>query len=380
MRLPLNPMQSHDMFFRKFFYLTFFAGAIIFLKFSRKRADHFRFKSIGSFAEIKGFDQLTQKQQSDFAASATYIRSDLAISDVRQPSREARGWMYEIKMRTVCSRLSFKGSYLGVDFKVPPHFSLLPQDLKKKFTLNGKIPVYARFKNQKSFNGGAVNVWDEVQISRWVNRTLHGKCVDAGYRGDTGQCLSMAQNPPRGHGVVVGSQMPWIEALALGHGASRLTTIEYSKTVCPGSGYCRKLDVITPSEADVRSGDGTLGPFDFAISYSSNEHSGLGRYGDTIDPFGDIEAIQKVACVLKPGGLLYLAVPMNLGSDALVFNSHRVYGPIRLPLLTANFDVLGVYGRRVFNTSFFTSSGSKDSYEGDVLERSQPVLLLQKHF
>ena len=190
----------------------------------------------------------------------------------------------------------------------------------------------------------------------------------------------MANYPPRGHGVIIGSQMPWIEALSLGYGASRLTTIEYTKTDCPGSIYCEKIKVITPSEADALSSSGALGPFDFAVSYSSNEHSGLGRYGDSIDPFGDIEAIQKVACVLKPGGLLYLAVPANFGSDALVFNSHRIYGPMRLPLLTANFNVLGIYGGRIYNTSSLTlTNGSQRTNHGDVVERSQPVLLLLKH-
>lgn len=43
--------------------------------------------------------------------------------------------------------------------------------------------------------------------------------------------------------------------------------------------------------------------------------------------------------VLWPG-LLFLGVPF--GADAIVFNAHRIYGPIRLPMLTANFLVLGV--------------------------------------
>ena len=37
------------------------------------------------------------------------------------------------------------------------------------------------------------------------------------------------------------------------------------------------------------------------------------------------------------GGLLFLGVPLN--SDVLAFNAHRLYGPARLPLLTANWEV-----------------------------------------
>ena len=31
------------------------------------------------------------------------------------------------------------------------------------------------------------------------------------------------------------------------------------------------------------------------------EHSGLGRYGDPLNPFGDILESQKVSCLLKVG-------------------------------------------------------------------------------
>lgn len=40
---------------------------------------------------------------------------------------------------------------------------------------------------------------------------------------------------------------------------------------------------------------------DFAISYSSWEHDGLGRYGDPVDPWGDVKAMQRASCYVKPG-------------------------------------------------------------------------------
>ncbi|KAK5964144.1 hypothetical protein GCK32_017207, partial [Trichostrongylus colubriformis] len=42
--------------------------------------------------------------------------------------------------------------------------------------------------------------------------------------------------------------------------------------------------------------------FDFAASFSSIEHSGLGRYGDPIDPIGDLREVWKTSCLLKKGG------------------------------------------------------------------------------
>lgn len=156
-------------------------------------------------------------------------------------------------------------------------------------------------------------------------------------------------------------------------------------------------------------------PVDFAVSYSSWEHDGLGRYGDPIDPWGDISALQRAACYVKPGtllhintcwcpmiftqpashiecrrpcaastwspepnmfvlgccrsastehifnvangwhlapercvphaaagGLMFFAAPVS-HVDQLMYNAHRIYGAVRFPLLTADWEVLGVY-------------------------------------
>ena len=79
---------------------------------------------------------------------------------------------------------------------------------------------------------------------------------------------------------------------------------------------------------------------DFVFTFSSIEHNGLGRYGDPLDPTGDLKDVELLSCVMKPGGLLYLGVPV--GPDAVVFNVHRIYGLMRLPMLTANFKVLNL--------------------------------------
>ncbi len=63
------------------------------------------------------------------------------------------------------------------------------------------------------------------------------------------------------------------------------------------------------------------------ISVSSFDHDGLGRYGDPIDPLGDIKAMRLARCIIKREGLLLLAVP--IGEDVVAFNLHRRYGSIR---------------------------------------------------
>lgn len=53
------------------------------------------------------------------------------------------------------------------------------------------------------------------------------------------------------------------------------------------------------------------------------EHVGLGRYGDTIDPDGDLKAAKELSRVLAPGGSLIFVVPV--GKPKIEFNAHRIY-------------------------------------------------------
>ena len=53
------------------------------------------------------------------------------------------------------------------------------------------------------------------------------------------------------------------------------------------------------------------------------EHVGLGRYGDTLDPDGDLTAMGELQRVLAGGGSLLFAVPV--GRPRLMFNAHRIY-------------------------------------------------------
>lgn len=53
------------------------------------------------------------------------------------------------------------------------------------------------------------------------------------------------------------------------------------------------------------------------------EHVGLGRYGDPIDPDGDLKAISQLKRVSAKGGMLLFVVPV--GKPRIEFNAHRVY-------------------------------------------------------
>jgi len=53
------------------------------------------------------------------------------------------------------------------------------------------------------------------------------------------------------------------------------------------------------------------------------EHIGLGRYGDDLDLDGWLKGMKEMQRVLRPGGKLYLGVP--IGKEKLYFDAHRVF-------------------------------------------------------
>ncbi len=53
------------------------------------------------------------------------------------------------------------------------------------------------------------------------------------------------------------------------------------------------------------------------------EHIGLGRYGDPIDPKGDLTAINELKRVVAIGGSILFVVPV--GVPRIEYNAHRIY-------------------------------------------------------
>ena len=70
--------------------------------------------------------------------------------------------------------------------------------------------------------------------------------------------------------------------------------------------------------------DATLYVLHIHVIFHSFDHDGLGRYGDPLNPAGDIDAMKMVSCVLKKDGLLFLTVPIGMVTDftiAMIFFS-----------------------------------------------------------
>lgn len=138
--------------------------------------------------------------------------------------------------------------------------------------------------------------------------------------------------------AVVGTEKPWIEAVTLNLGARQVTTLEYRALRIEHP----RVRVLTPFQYAASFLNRTADTFDAVLSYSSIEHTGLGRYGDPLMPNGDLEAIAQTWCSTRPGAYLFLALPMlaDRAKCVLQWNAHRLYSYFRMQHLTANFRVL----------------------------------------
>lgn len=213
-----------------------------------------------------------------------------------------------------------------------------PDEMLDNFTLNGQITIqYTHYVNIYNGADALESVWSFDNITEYRQRARARQPFH--YFGDTYNVYkSLDKWGLEGvwgkTGIVVGSERPWVESILLEYGARHLTTIEYGslKSQHP------QIATLFPFQTYKLLLEGRWEPVDFAYSFSSLEHSGLGRYGDPIDPFGDFEALQQISCLVKPGGFLFLGVPS--AGDCIVFNGHRIYGPKRLERVFEGWHVL----------------------------------------
>ena len=68
------------------------------------------------------------------------------------------------------------------------------------------------------------------------------------------------------------------------------------------------------------------------------EHIGLGRYGDPLDPYGDLNAANELSRVVKYEGYLLIVVPV--GRARICFNAHRIYSYEMIMEMFPDFNLL----------------------------------------
>jgi len=239
-----------------------------------------------------------------------------------------------------------------------------PPLLLNSYTLDGTIPLKDMYCEEEKQNGGVGYHWPKSMLEKMGRR--HCECGQ--YKKPVcDEAISKYSHFIRNKtGFVFGTQIPWAESALLAAGAY-ITTVEYMSVTTDHE----RLHYIHPtnltgfylSKHKRRDAEAA----DFAWSFSSLEHDGLGRYGDPVNPFADLESMLRIRCLLKEGGIFFLGIPV--GVDEIYWNAHRVYGFFRLALVLADWELLDILG--LDNSHLF------GSHLGDY--NHQPIFVLRKN-
>lgn len=240
----------------------------------------------------------------------------------------------------------------------------IPEELLEKYTMGSKIPILNWWRDDSKRSDNDWTDWNDNFIDNFVTtysceNILNKRLKNEHYPGASFLLLHafIKYNIKNKNIAVIGSLTPWIEAILINLN-NTVTTVEYNTPKCNYK-KIKCIDYFNDFE-------NTVNLYDCIVSFSSVEHSGLGRYGDQLDPDGDLKTMNIIHKNLKNNGILIWGAP--IGADAVVWNVHRVYGNIRLPLLFNGFHELDCIG---FNKKQLLSQPLKNN-------GSQPVIVLKK--
>lgn len=217
-------------------------------------------------------------------------------------------------------------------FAAPPR--TIPLHLQNAFTENGKIALRSRYFDGTKESNKNDYIWKKSLIDDMIHMAHAKKRL---YYGKTDMYLyavldKYISNIKGKEVAIVGSLTPWYECIILAYGG-KPTTIEFNEI------DCEDPRITTYTVEEFKQIDKK---FDAVISISSIEHSGLGRYGEELDPYGDYKAMDSFVNLLKEDGIMILAIP--IGKDAIEFNAHRIYGVHRLRKLFSKWKIIDSEG------------------------------------
>ena len=141
------------------------------------------------------------------------------------------------------------------------------------------------------------------------------------------------------NGADIGCASGCFPAMQIAAGIEKCTVFEVRRTTTNDHRVEVRLQDLAYA-ADMRP------EFDVITCLSTIEHVGLGRYGDPLDPWGDVKLAANLRRLVKPGGFLLLSFPTGLG--CVVFNKHRIYNAHRRARLLDGLTPVGVYSDRSF--------------------------------
>lgn len=246
---------------------------------------------------------------------------------------------------------------------------MIPENLFNLYSMGGDVDIQMSYIS----SGGSQRTYysySEELVNFFVNKSQNRSSF---HYPETDQWLYQALDKysiKDKHTLIIGSEEPCYEGMAIYYGAD-VTMVEYQHVIS----LHPKLKTLTVKKFELDTNT-----YDNAISISSVEHSGLGRYGDEIDPDGDLKSMKLLYDKLKKDALCFLAVPV--GKDQILWNAHRVYGRKRLPLLIKGFELIDSFG---LIDEDLDVDEHKRRQQGRIAHREgvsvgahQPILVLKK--
>jgi hypothetical protein len=162
--------------------------------------------------------------------------------------------------------------------------------------------------------------------------------------------------------LVIGSISPWIECFLLSKNANIVFTTDINIINIESE----KITFITEDELENYK-------FDLIISYSSIEHIGLGRYGDELNPDGDLQYMNKLCNIIHDDSILLIGIPVS-EKYFVDGNWHRIYDETRLLKLLNGFEILISSKNNVLNTNIDYSFDNNYKYDW----QNQPIIAVKK--
>nr|XP_022341369.1 uncharacterized protein LOC111135518 isoform X2 [Crassostrea virginica]XP_022341370.1 uncharacterized protein LOC111135518 isoform X2 [Crassostrea virginica] len=213
----------------------------------------------------------------------------------------------------------------------------IPKEFWNEYSMGDRVPILEWYFNQKYLNSKArTPIWTKESVDGQIRLASQGRMMGPYVYNACRTLVDGIKHAPgikNGRVLVVGSESPWVEAYVLNEGAKEVVTLEYGRIESKHP----KIKTMIPSEFQKSFLNGSLGLFDAVVTFSSVEHSGLGRYGDRLNPWGDIITVARTWCVTKDKGSLVIGVPYENGKDYVLYNAGRVYGKVRFPFLSTNW-------------------------------------------
>jgi len=221
----------------------------------------------------------------------------------------------------------------------PKPWEQIPRKIQDEYLHYGKVEMSPWFIDNQQFGDRDMEetfVFTKQDVQGYIDAFEAGTPRDN--YGDGSNMINKASDAIGVEGktvLVIGTQQPWAEAVLFTKNPKFVMTLEYGSFRSEFPNH----EFVTPKMFRDRYTAGTLPMFDLIVTYSSVEHSGLGRYGDALNPWGDILTIARAWCVTTDNAKLMIGVPVG-GKDLIQFNAHRIYGPVLYPYLVTNWKFI----------------------------------------